>query len=750
MTQNISRQKGIAQFLVIAIMAFMALGIPTATKLVQQNQENRSKAAEENVLPTIFQTNTPAPRPIGSTDVSFFHNFAPKDYSIRKIGSVLVNDILIKTGDRKVDSATIVYCYTDLLKPDFNSISGEQIASVISNEEIGNNCAKVKVTFNDKEINDSFSPYRDLKGYIISYKATVIKYGKGTLGISCAKSSLIGKEGKNILVNDPNCGYSNGTEFTINDPQKVSPTPTRKPTPTPSSTSGIKVSPTSLKLNVGQSQNLTATLSPVSSTDKIAWSSSNLDIASIAIINYICPINVPTDGPATSCNPETKLQVTGKKAGTVKIKATTSSGESAEATVIITNETKTTPPPKIPGAYLYFNPQKQNHKVGETFMIAIGVDSNFNAIGGVDAKGGFDSSKLELLSINNSPSMVFSEKGECEISKDSPLGKFAFTCFDYDSSQSKAIKGELVYLTFKTKSAGTAKIEFLCKENSTTDSNIQSSNTFGDIIVCNKNINANIEINGPSQTKVNGKCSASLNKCLSGTFKDLPDTSTQLIWQCSGTNGGISVKCSTKNSQTDVNGACGDTTKIVTNTCVSGKPKDLPDTIKEYIWDCVGTKKTQRCVKIKGSDDHLCPPNQYNHWGKCENDLDIGGGCDRNGVCKSGKCDLTTSRCIPNTTSIRINPSTSQLKVGKTTVLTATLSPVSSTDKIAWSSNNYNIASIKIVNISCPTNIPTAGPATSCKPGMKVQVTGKKAGTVKIKAKTSSGQTAEATIIVQK
>jgi len=42
---RINSQKGIAQFLVIAVMALMALGIPTATKLVQQNQENRSKAA---------------------------------------------------------------------------------------------------------------------------------------------------------------------------------------------------------------------------------------------------------------------------------------------------------------------------------------------------------------------------------------------------------------------------------------------------------------------------------------------------------------------------------------------------------------------------------------------------------------------------------------------------------------------------------------------------------------------------------
>jgi hypothetical protein len=40
-----NRQKGIAQLVVVAVMAFLALGLPLTTKLVQQNQENRSQAA---------------------------------------------------------------------------------------------------------------------------------------------------------------------------------------------------------------------------------------------------------------------------------------------------------------------------------------------------------------------------------------------------------------------------------------------------------------------------------------------------------------------------------------------------------------------------------------------------------------------------------------------------------------------------------------------------------------------------------
>ena len=40
-----NRQRGVAQLVVVAVMAFLALGLPVVTKLVQQNQENRSQAA---------------------------------------------------------------------------------------------------------------------------------------------------------------------------------------------------------------------------------------------------------------------------------------------------------------------------------------------------------------------------------------------------------------------------------------------------------------------------------------------------------------------------------------------------------------------------------------------------------------------------------------------------------------------------------------------------------------------------------
>lgn len=377
-SNRVNCQKGIAQLAVIAVMAFLALGLPAATKLVQQNQENRSKATDNYIsegnettpsptrVPTRppitrVPTQTPPPIPNGTSKVSIFHNFAPKDYSIRKIGSVLVNDIVIKTEGRKINSATVVYCYTDLLKPDFNSISGEQIASVISNKEIGNNCAEVKVSFNDKELNDSFPPYENLKGYIISYKVSVVKYGRGMVKIDCSNTSLIDKNGEEVSVEDFYC-EENGTDFTLTDPQNISPTPTpspiskptRKPTYPPITPSArpvtkIKISPENLKLKVGQSQNLAYTLNPISSSDTVKWSTSGSGQVRIQKITPKCAnstTGLPTDDLClNSPDGSNHLQITGLKAGTVKIKLTTSSNQSAEATITVTNNSTTKPTP---------------------------------------------------------------------------------------------------------------------------------------------------------------------------------------------------------------------------------------------------------------------------------------------------------------------------------------------------------------------------------------------------------------------
>lgn len=135
-----------------------------------------------------------------------------------------------------------------------------------------------------------------------------------------------------------NGGTSTGCGFSVNE---------LKVTPTPGPITNIKISPTSLRLKIGQSQNLTYILTPSNSTDTIKWSTSSEGMIRIQKITYKC--NSDTDSRCIDAPGNNHLQITALKAGTVKIKLTTSSNRSAEATIVITDNltTKPTPPPII-------------------------------------------------------------------------------------------------------------------------------------------------------------------------------------------------------------------------------------------------------------------------------------------------------------------------------------------------------------------------------------------------------------------
>ena len=82
---------------------------------------------------------------------------------------------------------------------------------------------------------------------------------------------------------------------------------------------------------------------------------------------------------------------------------------------------------------------------------------------------------------------------------------------------------------------------------------------------------------------------------------------------------------------------------------------------------------------------------------------------------------------VINATGVSISPSSATINIGSTKALTATIKPSNATTKtIAWSSNNTNVATVSASGV----------------------VTGKKAGTAKITAKTANGKTATATITV--
>lgn len=70
--------------------------------------------------------------------------------------------------------------------------------------------------------------------------------------------------------------------------------------------------------------------------------------------------------------------------------------------------------------------------------------------------------------------------------------------------------------------------------------------------------------------------------------------------------------------------------------------------------------------------------------------LNTGGGSNNGGSNTSGGGETTT---IP-ATAIKLSPTTVSLKVGQSAVVTATLTPVNSTDKVIWSSDDGKVATV--------------------------------------------------------
>lgn len=88
----------------------------------------------------------------------------------------------------------------------------------------------------------------------------------------------------------------------------------------------------------------------------------------------------------------------------------------------------------------------------------------------------------------------------------------------------------------------------------------------------------------------------------------------------------------------------------------------------------------------------------------------------------------TTTPSTIEVTDIQINENIESLEVGKSTILTATITPNNATDKnITWKSDNENIATVSATG----------------------EITAKHAGTVEISATTSNGKTNTVTITIK-
>jgi cohesin domain-containing protein len=140
--------------------------------------------------------------------------------------------------------------------------------------------------------------------------------------------------------------------------------------------------------------------------------------------------------------------------------------------------------------HLTVNPSSGSYSVDGNFDVTLGVDSSGETVGGVDGVGSYDSDRLELVSITQASNMVFANTdsgGSCAIDNSAATGKFSFSCYSNDALSDSTAVGDLVKITFKGKSEGTATLNYTCTSGSTTDSNIVKSSTVTDVIACASN-----------------------------------------------------------------------------------------------------------------------------------------------------------------------------------------------------------------------------------------------------------------------
>lgn len=152
-------------------------------------------------------------------------------------------------------------------------------------------------------------------------------------------------------------------------------------------------------------------------------------------------------------------------------------------------------PAMAAGPMLKFTPSSGSYDLNSTFKVTIGIDSGTEKTQAVDVWSTFDASKLKVVSIVKAATPAFDfAMGEANI--DNTAGKFSVLFSPSAGSASfeaTTVAGDLAVVTFETKSAGTAAVNFTCSSGSTIDSNIFNTAT-NDVINCALNQNGSYTI----------------------------------------------------------------------------------------------------------------------------------------------------------------------------------------------------------------------------------------------------------------
>lgn len=175
--------------------------------------------------------------------------------------------------------------------------------------------------------------------------------------------------------------------------------------------------------------------------------------------------------------------------------------------------------------HLTLTPTSSSIVNGTNFEVIIGVASGTETASGVDVVGTFDASKLEIVSINKSGTVFTMDS--LQSLTDNTLGKFSFSAYDTSGTTvvDETLNGNLAVVIFKTKTTGTASVNFTCQTGSTIDSNIMKS-TSVDIIDCSTNQSGSYTITASATTTTtpNATTTATPTVSTSTTQAELPKT----------------------------------------------------------------------------------------------------------------------------------------------------------------------------------------------------------------------------------
>ena len=136
-------------------------------------------------------------------------------------------------------------------------------------------------------------------------------------------------------------------------------------------------------------------------------------------------------------------------------------------------------------------PATGSQTVGQNFVVTMGIDSDTEKVVGVDIKASFDSTKLEVVSIEKGvipdDGYLFSyTPSQAIIHNDTGVFEVTLTPLNQSVLVGPIAKHELLKVTFKPKAVGTATFNYTCLAGSVVETNIISQAGV-DVVNCASN-----------------------------------------------------------------------------------------------------------------------------------------------------------------------------------------------------------------------------------------------------------------------